>query len=39
MLCPECQEIIEIADVEGLVRALHLQNECVVSNLFHHNEA
>jgi hypothetical protein len=35
VMCPECRELIEVKDPEGLIRALHLQNECAVSGLLH----
>jgi hypothetical protein len=33
VLCPECGAIVEVVDPEGLVRALHLRNDCLVSPL------
>jgi hypothetical protein len=32
-MCPECGEIVEVHDIEGLVRALHLLNECSTRSL------
>jgi hypothetical protein len=36
VMCPECQDLIEIQDPEGLVRALHLLNACSIRNLLSH---
>ena len=38
VLCPECGDIIEVQDPEGLVRALHLTNACAVRTLLRAQE-
>lgn len=33
ILCPECGDIVTVEDPSGLVRALHLLNECSVRTI------
>jgi hypothetical protein len=33
VMCPECGELVEVRDVPGLIRALHLTNECEIRTL------
>lgn len=35
ILCPECGEMVEVHDIHAVLLALHLQNECTLSSLFH----
>lgn len=38
ILCPECGELREIHDVQAVLLALHLTNECDVATLLTHRE-
>lgn len=37
VICTECGVVLEIKDVQAIILALHLQNECEVSGLFSHS--
>ena len=39
VLCGECGTLVEVHDVAALILALHLQNDCDISNLLVHREA
>jgi hypothetical protein len=39
VLCTECGSIVTVKDVQALILALHLQNDCDISNLLVHREA
>jgi hypothetical protein len=36
ILCPECGELREVHDVQAVLLALHMTNECDVSTLITH---
>lgn len=36
-VCPECRELLEVSDIEGFVRSVHIQNACpATDSLFPH---
>jgi hypothetical protein len=39
IMCPECGEIREVHDVQAVLLALHMTNECDVSTLITHRES
>ena len=39
VLCPECQTLVEVKNIYAVLLALHMQNDCDVSNLLAHREA
>lgn len=36
VMCPECQTLIEVKDIRAVLLAMHLSNDCTLSNLLVH---
>ena len=35
--CPQCGELVEVADPTALILALHMQNDCMSNLMAHHD--